>query len=153
MTRIKARAGATGQNGGNQNRRPQLSRQALVFLLFSFPALAQEPGEALFLRHCAACHGAGGAGDGPLAASLNPQPADLTRLAAGSGGRFPLGRVVARIDGTETLVAHGSPMPVFAGFFEGPGVRLEGAEGEAATLAAPVAEIVAWLISVQVAAE
>ena len=34
-------------------------------------------GKALFAAHCAACHGAHGAGDGPAAASLRPRPADL----------------------------------------------------------------------------
>jgi mono/diheme cytochrome c family protein len=35
-------------------------------------------GEALFQTHCAICHGREGRGDGPSAAGLNPQPADLT---------------------------------------------------------------------------
>lgn len=128
-------------------------RHLLVILMFSTPALAEDAGQALFLRHCAACHGAGGQGDGPLSASLNPQPKDLTRLAAENGGDFPLARVIARIDGTETLVAHGSPMPVFAGFFEGPEVEVPGPEGTQVTVPEPVARIVDWLKSVQVAAE
>lgn len=127
-------------------------RHALVFLMFSSPALAGDSGEALFREHCAACHGADAKGDGPVAASLNPQPTDLTRLAAGNGGVFPLARVLARIDGTETLVAHGSPMPVFAGFFEGPEVQVAGPDGPV-TVAGPVARIVEWLVSVQVPAE
>ncbi len=35
-------------------------------------------GEALFERHCALCHGAGGKGDGPEAQRLPTPPADLT---------------------------------------------------------------------------
>ncbi len=34
-------------------------------------------GESLYRTHCAACHGEGGAGDGPAAAGLSPTPADL----------------------------------------------------------------------------
>jgi putative copper resistance protein D len=34
-------------------------------------------GRAVFAEHCVACHGAGGAGDGPAAAALNPKPPDL----------------------------------------------------------------------------
>ena len=34
-------------------------------------------GKTLFLQHCVACHGTDGHGDGPLAAELNPPPADL----------------------------------------------------------------------------
>ncbi len=32
----------------------------------------------VFEKQCAACHGKGGKGDGPAAATLNPQPPDLT---------------------------------------------------------------------------
>ncbi|MCI0341442.1 MAG: cytochrome c [Planctomycetales bacterium] len=35
-------------------------------------------GARLFAIHCASCHGAGGAGDGPSAAVLRPSPRDLT---------------------------------------------------------------------------
>lgn len=34
--------------------------------------------QSLYQTHCAACHGMDGRGDGPLAAGLNPRPADLT---------------------------------------------------------------------------
>lgn len=43
------------------------------------PSLAR--GAALYETHCAQCHGARGAGDGPLAAPLDPPPADLTDVA------------------------------------------------------------------------
>lgn len=35
-------------------------------------------GKAKYQQFCAACHGAGGKGDGPGAASLNPKPRDHT---------------------------------------------------------------------------
>lgn len=34
-------------------------------------------GAATFAAHCAPCHGPVGRGDGPLAAALDPRPADL----------------------------------------------------------------------------
>ena len=37
-----------------------------------------ERGEPLFARHCASCHGATGAGDGPLAETLPAPPANFT---------------------------------------------------------------------------
>lgn len=43
-------------------------------------AVAADPrSEALdiFKTRCASCHGAGGAGDGPVAAALNPKPASF----------------------------------------------------------------------------
>ncbi len=36
-------------------------------------------GEALYQANCASCHGASGQGDGPVAASLQPPPANLAR--------------------------------------------------------------------------
>lgn len=40
-----------------------------------------EKGKALFLERCSTCHGNGGAGDGPVAASLpaDMKPRDLTK--------------------------------------------------------------------------
>lgn len=35
-------------------------------------------GAALFAEHCASCHGAGGRGDGPVSAELDPPPIDFT---------------------------------------------------------------------------
>jgi high-affinity iron transporter len=35
-------------------------------------------GEAVYRANCASCHGPGGGGDGPLARSLDPPPADLS---------------------------------------------------------------------------
>ena len=35
-------------------------------------------GQMLFEANCAACHGIGGQGDGPVGAALNPAPRDLT---------------------------------------------------------------------------
>jgi len=46
--------------------------------------LAEDPrgitmrGESVYRNHCLNCHGAKGQGDGPVADSLTPRPADLT---------------------------------------------------------------------------
>lgn len=39
-------------------------------------------GKATYATYCASCHGAGGKGDGPAAAGLNPKPQDHTNAAA-----------------------------------------------------------------------
>ena len=37
-------------------------------------------GKAMYERHCQSCHGSGGRGDGPAAASLKTQPANFHRF-------------------------------------------------------------------------
>ena len=73
---------------------------------------APEVGRASYDVNCAACHGSGGKGDGPAAANLNTQPADLTTLSARNGGEFPLVRVMAVIDGYSRRDPN-DPMPEF----------------------------------------
>ena len=81
-------------------------------------------GQALFVRHCASCHGLDGKGTGPLAESLRVPPTDLTRIAERSGGRFDEAGVMAVIDGRRQVLAHGPrEMPVWGAVFE------EGLEG------------------------
>ena len=51
----------------------------LALLAIALPAAAQlEETSALYERHCADCHGAGGLGDGPAAGMLSPRPRDFT---------------------------------------------------------------------------
>ena len=52
-------------------------------------------GQQDFAAYCSACHGAGGNGDGALAADLPKRPADLTGLQKANGGAFPTTRVMA----------------------------------------------------------
>lgn len=75
-------------------------------------------GRDLYLRHCASCHGPAGRGDGPVAASLNRPPTDLTALAARTG-RFDEAEVMSAIDGRRLVAAHGQrEMPVWGVVFE-----------------------------------
>jgi mono/diheme cytochrome c family protein len=71
-------------------------------------------GEDLYRRFCAACHGSGGRGDGPVAASFKVEVPDLTLIARRSGGLYPRDRVARIIDGRYILGAHGTrTMPVW----------------------------------------
>ncbi len=86
-----------------------------------------------FATFCAACHGAGGKGDGPAAAGLDRRPADLSRLSARNGGVFPGTQVMAKIWGY-TGVAPGrqddaSPMPEFGPLLQGDLVPYDGGDG------------------------
>jgi mono/diheme cytochrome c family protein len=106
-------------------------------------------GEALYQEHCAVCHGADATGDGPMAPVLLVQPTDLTTLSARYQGAFPLERVVARIDGRDPLVSHGSQMPVYGQFFQGRDVALRTDAGQPMLTSQPIADLVAWLRTVQ----
>ena len=77
------------------------------------------------------------------------RPPDLTALSARNGGTFPTARVVARIDGRDPLVSHGSPMPVYGPYFEGRGVPIRVENGQTMMTSQPVVDLAAWLRSVQ----
>src|SRR5262249_45744212 len=59
------------------------------------------PGEAMYVRYCASCHGVTGRGDGPAAALL-PPPTDLTK------SDLSLAELMRVIDGRRTVRAHGT---------------------------------------------
>lgn len=86
------------------------------------PRIVQPPlsGRDTFKFYCAPCHGVDGKGKGPVAAALKGVPADLTRLASGNRGIFPLERVRAFIaSGSSNAPAHGtSDMPVWGPIFQ-----------------------------------
>ena len=123
----------------------------MVLLIAGAPVGAQdvEEGRALYDRHCAACHGADGEGDGPLAPALIVQPVDLTALSAANGGIFPAEQMVARIDGRDPLVSHGSPMPVYGPFFDGPESAMKLPSGQPLIAPQAIVDLMAWLESVQ----
>jgi mono/diheme cytochrome c family protein len=76
-------------------------------------------GPDLFRAYCAACHGAGGTGNGPAASALKTKPADLTVLAKNNGGKFPTARVQKYILGDDAATtSHGSrEMPIWGPIF------------------------------------
>ncbi len=124
---------------------------ALLTILATLPGEALSDttmGKTLFQIHCAMCHGATATGNGRIAGVLTIPPPDLTMLARSYEG-FPTDYVVRRIDGSERLKSHGDPMPVYTLLFEGPMEVLETPTG--AEIAAPeaIADIVAWLESIQ----
>jgi mono/diheme cytochrome c family protein len=114
-------------------------------------AVAQDADEggALFERHCATCHGIDAKGQGPMAGVLMIQPVDLTRLAAGNDGTFPLLRVIRRIDGRDPLVSHGSPMPVYGDFFEGDDTAMKTTSGQPVMTSRAIADLVTYLQGLQ----
>ena len=78
-------------------------------------------GRDLFEFYCATCHGKDGTGHGPVAAALKTAPADLTRIAVRSGGKFPTDRVkslVTAAGGVLTSVHGSTDMPVWGPIFQ-----------------------------------
>lgn len=74
-------------------------------------------GRALYMTHCASCHGTSARGDGPAAGSMRVAPADLTQFAKRNGGLFPSARTYQIIEGRD-VGAHGSvEMPVWGNVF------------------------------------
>jgi mono/diheme cytochrome c family protein len=105
----------------------------------TFDPVLAEMGSEAFPRYCASCHGLKAQGDGPTAAALIVKPADLTRIAARRGGKFPDGEIARFIDGRFTVTAHGSrEMPVwgerFGDSIPESGIAEEVARGRIATL-------------------
>lgn len=92
---------------------------ALALLAATAAAADDDPGHALYLRYCGACHGPAGAGDGIAAMYLQPRPPDLTGYAKANGGRFPFQRVAQAIDGTTPVGPHGNrEMPIWGEVFK-----------------------------------
>jgi mono/diheme cytochrome c family protein len=103
-------------------RRTWMMLALAVPVMVGVPAGAVEtdnPGKALYLRYCGACHGPGGKGDGIAGTFMRSKPTDLTEIAKKSGGDFPFAHVTKVIDGRNTVRAHGDPdMPVWGEVFE-----------------------------------
>lgn len=81
---------------------------------FDAVTLADYSGAELFERFCAACHGSGARGDGPVASSLNVLVPDLTTIGS-RYGEFPATVIRDVIDGRGIdMRAHGTrTMPVW----------------------------------------
>lgn len=116
----------------------QPMRKSLMVVAFGLLAACQQQGDQKadvptgaedFANYCAACHGAGGKGDGPAAASLAKKPADLTRLAARNGGAFQATAVMAQIWGYKDARDGGRVMPQFSELLDSPNVLFDGGDG------------------------
>lgn len=107
-------------------------------------------GRADFAQFCSGCHGAGGKGDGELAADLDTTPADLTQLSASNNGAFPGTRVMAQIWGYTG--AHGGGdrvMPEFAALLDSPLVPYDGGDGISTPTPERLVELAEYLKTLQ----
>ena len=123
---------------------------ALAFLPGA-EAAAQDArvGADIYRSHCATCHGIEARGGGPMAEILAIDTPGLTGLAAANDGEFPLLRVMRQIDGRDPMLAHGGVMPLFGDYFAGNTVAVEGPGGQPILTSQPIADLTAWLASIQ----
>lgn len=105
-------------------------------------------GERLFAQNCAACHGAGGQGDGPMATGLDQAPPDLTTIAMRNGGVFPRNQVASTIDGLDRGAHFSAAMPEFGAGDMGPLVMMDEG-GNPVPIPADLLALVEYLESLQ----
>jgi mono/diheme cytochrome c family protein len=100
-------------------------------------------GQDEYSKHCAACHGSDGKGNGPEANQLAAIPTDLTLLSKKNGGSFPETVVYNIIDGRRVGDYHGQEMPIW-------GERFKEIEGNEEAVDERISNLIEYLISIQV---
>jgi mono/diheme cytochrome c family protein len=71
-------------------------------------------GKQMYVNYCAPCHGVEGKGNGPAAAALKRQPANLAALSRNNGGKFPSTHIASVLEFGIVIPSHGAAeMPVW----------------------------------------
>lgn len=71
-------------------------------------------GKQMYVNYCAPCHGVDGRGQGPVAAALKKQPANLALLSKNNGGKFPSAHIMSVLEFGAANPSHGTAeMPVW----------------------------------------
>lgn len=108
-----------------------------------------ETGRTLFAEDCAACHGPEAKGNGPLAAELETQPADLTKIASRRNGVWPMLEIMSIVDGYSKRTNPRDDMPIIVGLTEGPMVDFDSGNGITQQVPARLVAVVEYLESIQ----
>ena len=115
-------------------------------------ASAQDPaGQIEYQQACAACHGAEGKGDGPVAKYMTVPVPDLTQISARNNGVFPYQNLMEMIDGRNAgrqPGPHGTSMPVWGERFMIDSGHANPVENEINTLGR-ISSLVYYLYSIQ----
>ena len=112
-------------------------------------ATTLEEGKILFAETCAACHGERARGDGPEAANLSTQPADLTKIAARRDGIWPILEVMSIIDGYTKQIAPREDMPIIEEITDGPMIEFDTGNGIKTTIPTRLLALAEYLESIQ----
>ena len=101
-------------------------------------------GQALFMEHCAPCHGVEGEKDLARIDTLSKQPANLRRINRNWGVKeFPIAEIARIIDGRKLVDAHGTrDMPVWGKVFEQQDLSEPEIKGK-------LAELISYLMTIQ----
>ena len=133
-----------------------ISTITAVALTLTMPSMsaAQEIGKASFLGNCAVCHGADGAGNGPILDLLKSAPSDLTGLSKRNGGQFPFERTYEILANADQVSGHGtSEMPIWGARFNAEAIAQEGEYGAGnsgiPTAQSRILELVFFLATIQ----
>jgi mono/diheme cytochrome c family protein len=106
-------------------------------------------GRALYLDHCAVCHGRNADGKGPMAKVLSTPPANLRLLSERYGNPLPTEQIAGFIDGRADVAAHGPrDMPVWGNS----AWEKEPSQSEPGQVTPAIASLIAYLQSIQVSA-
>jgi len=104
-------------------------------------------GRAMYLEHCASCHGITGDGKGPVARALKTPPTNLRLLSDLYGNPLQDAKVARAIDGRAEVKAHGPrDMPVWGKRF------LSADHGDESKVKERIRKLVAYLQSIQTGA-
>jgi len=106
-------------------------------------------GQYEYMNHCAACHGEGADGKGPLVTFFKEPVPDLTVLALNNDGVFPFLETMLIVDGRSGLRGHGGTMPVWGDTFEAEAVEQAGVYGAETIARGRLLSLVEYLATVQ----
>ena len=123
------------------------ANQSTVRTILSVPKTPANSGKLMYQSYCAPCHGANARGNGPMAASLKEQPADLAMLSRKNGGKYPTMHVMAVLQFGANVSARGmDQMPVWGPVL----ARLDGPSTPSETRDLRINNLSRYLKSIQV---
>ena len=112
-------------------------------------AFADDAGKTDYVQLCSSCHGADATGNGEVAELLTIDVPDLTLLAQGNDGEFPMLNVIHAIDGRTGLRPHGTMMPIWGMRFKDSTIDIAGEYGAEVLVRGRVLSIAYYLESIQ----
>lgn len=108
-----------------------------------------QDGKALYAQNCAACHGASGRGDGPMARAMAKPPRDLTLISLRHGDTFPRAKVMSIVDGYTRSEIDLPGMPEFGDLLDGELIPFDSGDGRMTPTPRKLVSLVAYLESIQ----